>query len=134
MPRTFLALTIAALASFATAAHADDGATARSTTALSHAEQSRGHLVVALVAPDLLRPPHGQVILADLVGKGVLGQPCNASAVNSQGGTDHIYIGKYVEIFGKLRCQSGTGESIDCRKDDKSWPPKNTCKDGHAQP
>jgi hypothetical protein len=113
MHRTLLALTVAALASFATAVHADVGATARST--------------------DLLRPSHGQVILADLVGKGVLGQPCNASAVNSQGGTDHIYIGKYVEIFGNLSCQ-GPGGSINCRKDDKSWPPKNTCKDGHSQP
>jgi hypothetical protein len=127
MHRTFLALTIAALASFATAVHADDGATARSTVALLHAEQSRGHLVVALVAPDLLRPPHGQVILAELNGKGVLGQACHADE-----GYNHIYIGKYAEIFGKLRCQSGTGESIDCRKDDKSWPPKSTCTDGNA--
>jgi hypothetical protein len=37
MRRTFLALTVAALASFAAAVHADDGATSGSTVALPHA-------------------------------------------------------------------------------------------------
>ena len=105
MPRTFLALTIAALASFATAVHANDGVTARS---------------------------YGDVKLVDLRGKGVLGQPCHASAVNRQGGTDHIYIGKYTEIFGKLSCQ-GPGGSINCKKDEREDPPKNTCWDGHEK-
>jgi|SRR5262249_8033582 len=101
MHRTFLALTIAAAASFTGAVHADDGA-------------------------------KGTSRLADLRGKGTLGQPCHASAVNRQGGTDHIYIGKYVEIFGKLSCQ-GPGGSIACKKDEREDPPKNTCWDGHEK-
>ena len=114
MHRTFLALTIAALAGFATAAHANDGAPARSTVA-PHADQSRGRM-----------------ILAEVIGKGVLGQPCHASQPNSNGGSDTINYGKYVETFGHLRCQSPAGGSIDCHKDDKSFPPKGTCIDGNG--
>jgi hypothetical protein len=74
----------------------------------------------------------GATVLADLRGKGTLGQPCHATAVNSQGGSDHIYIGKYAEIFGKLSCQ-GPGGSINCRKDERTDPPKATCWDGHEK-
>jgi hypothetical protein len=102
MPRTSLALTIAALAGLATVVHAHDATTARSN------------------------------LLADLRGKGAVGQPCHATAVNSQGGSDHIYIGSYAEIFGKLHCK-GPGGSINCRKDERADPPKATCWDGHEK-
>jgi len=117
MHRTFLALTIAALAGFAPAAHAHDGATARATTASPHAAPSRG-----------------QVIVADLIGKGEEGTDCHADEANDQGGTNHIYTGKYKIIFGNLSCQSPTGEAINCRKDEHRDPPKSTCWDGHSQP
>ena len=104
MHRTFLALTLAALASFATAVHADDGAKARST------------------------------IVADLQGKGVMGQPCHAVATNLRGGTDYVNIGNYAESFGKLVCRGAGGlSSINCRKDEPDKPPKATCWDGHAK-
>src|ERR1700722_11540541 len=124
MYRSFLALTIAALTGFATAVHADNGATARSTAALPHAGQSGGPLA------DRLRPPHGEVRLAELTGKGELDKPCHAVEVNEQGGSDHIYCGDYREISGHLSCRSPAGGSINCRKDEKDDPPKATCWDG----
>ena len=103
MYRSFLALTIAALTGFATAVHADNGATARSTAALPHAGQSGGPLA------DRLRPPHGEVRLAELRGQGELGKPCHAEEVSDQGGSNHIYCGDYKDIFGHLSCSSPAG-------------------------
>lgn len=124
MCRTVLALTVAALASFATAVHADDGATSGSTVALPRVS----HLLVALGMPDLVRLPHRLVTPADVRGKGTVGEDCHADE-----GYNHIYIGKYKEVFGKLKCCSATGECIDCRKDDKSFPPKSSCIDGKGR-
>jgi hypothetical protein len=124
MYRSFLALTFAALTGFATAVHADNDATARSTAALPHAGQSGGPL------GDRLRPPHGEVRLAELRGQGELDKPCHAEEVSNQGGSNHIYCGDYKEIFGHLSCHSPAGGDINCRKDEKDDPPKATCWDG----
>jgi hypothetical protein len=51
----FLALTVAALASFATAAHADERATTGSTSALLHAGQSLVALAMMPLPPKALR-------------------------------------------------------------------------------
>ena len=124
MHRTFLALTIAALASFATAVHADDSAAARSNAALPHAAQSRSH-------EDVLHP-HRQMRLANVFGNGEIDKPCHADRLNEQGGTDHIYCGKYAQSSGDLGCQ-GVGLWINCHKDSREDPPKATCWDGNDE-
>ena len=55
---TLFAFTLAALASFAPVAHADDGAPPGSSAALSKPRQSVDHLLVALGMPDLARSSH----------------------------------------------------------------------------
>ena len=132
MRRTSLALTVAALASFATAVHAGDGAALKSTAALPQARQSVDQLLVALGMPDLVRPPHRRVMPANVVGKGTIGEPCHATRPNAYGGTDVCNYGKYTEKDGVLWCSSSLC-GINCHEDDKSFPPKATCTDG-AQP
>jgi hypothetical protein len=121
MHRTFLSLAVAALAGFATAVHADDGAVPRSTVVSPHAGQSRGHVA------DLLRSPHGEMIVAELHGKGEVGKPCHGSA-----GTLEIYTGTYKLDSGELICE-GARSKIYCHPEDHSGPPKATCWDGHKQ-
>ena len=118
MHRTFLSLAVAALAGLATAAHADGGAAARSTIALPHAGPSRGHVA------DLLRPPHGQMMLAELRGDGEVGKDCHARTSSG----DEIYTGTYDLEDGELICK-GPSAKIWCHPEIKSGPP--TCWDGH---
>jgi hypothetical protein len=60
---------------------------------------------------------------AKLTGKGTIGAACHADQ-----GNDHVYTGKYKEVFGKLRCNGPTGVGIDCTRDDA------TCADGEGKP
>ena len=131
MRGTVLALTVAALASFATAVRADDGAALRSTAALPQARQSVDHLLVALGMPNLVRLPHRRVTPANVVGNGTIGDPCHAERPNAYGGTDTCNYGKYTEESGDLFCKSSLC-SINCHKNDNSFPPKATCYDGAA--
>ena len=132
MRRPFLALTVAALASFVTAVHADDGVAPRSTMASPEARQSVDHVLVALGMPGLVRPPHRRATPANVVGNGTIGEPCHAERPNAYGGTDTCNYGKYTEESGDLFCKSSLC-SINCHKNDNSFPPKATCYDG-AQP
>lgn len=132
MRRTLLVLTVATLANFATAVHADTGAALGSTAASPQARQSVDHLLVALGMPNLARSPHRAVTPASVVGKGTIGEPCHAERPNAYGGTDTCNNGKYTEKNGDLWCSSSLC-GINCNKDDKSFPPKSTCTDG-AQP
>jgi hypothetical protein len=131
MGRTILALTVAALASFATAVHADDSAAPGSTVTSPRARQSVDHLLVALGMPELVRPPHLRVTPADVIGKGTIGEPCHAVRASAYGGDEHCNYGKYTEKNGELWCSSSLCE-MNCHKDDKSFPPKATCHDGGA--
>jgi hypothetical protein len=120
MHRTFLSLAVAALAGFATAVRADDGAAPRSTVVLPHAAQSRGH------AADLLRPPHGEMIVAELHGKGEVGKPCHGS-----GGSLEIYTGTYKLDNGELVCE-GARSKVYCHPNDRPGGSGHThCFDGH---
>jgi hypothetical protein len=130
MGRTILALTIAALANFATAVHADSAAPG-STVTSPQARQSVDHLLVALWTPELVRPSHRWATPADVIGKGTIGEACHAERPNSNGSTDHCNYGNYKEKNGDLFCTSSLCE-INCFKDDKSFPPKATCHDGGA--
>jgi len=132
MHRAFLALIVAALASLATAVRADDGAVPGSTVALPHAGPSLDRLLVALGAPELVRPPHRRVTPANVVGSGTIGAACHAERPNPYGGTDVCNYGKYEEKNGDLWCSSSLC-GINCHKDDNSFPPKATCYDG-SQP
>jgi hypothetical protein len=132
MRRTLLALTVAVLAGFVSAVHADDGAASGSTVALPQAKRSVGHLLVALGMPDLVRPPHRRAMPANVVGKGTIGEPCHAERPNAFGGTDTCNDGKYTDVNGDLFCSSSLCR-MNCHKNDRSSPPKGTCTDG-AQP
>jgi hypothetical protein len=93
MRRTLLVLTVAALASLAAAAHADDGATHGSPAALPQARQSVRDLLVALGMPDLARALHRRSATpAELRGKGTLGEACHSWETD---GDDKIYEGTY---------------------------------------
>jgi hypothetical protein len=116
MHRTFLAVTIAAVAGFATAVHAHDGAAPRSTVVLPHAGQPRGHVT------DLLRPPHGQMIVAELRGEGKYGEPCHAS-----NGSNFLNRGTYDYEDRELICKDSSMK-IWCHPDDHS--PITICWDG----
>jgi hypothetical protein len=121
MHRTFVVLTVTALAGFATAVHAHDGAAARSTIALPLAGQSRGHVA------DLLRPPQGQMMLAKLIGKGEVGQPCHATYRDRE-----VPKGTYDDtVNSELACHDAH-EWIFCRAQDTS-DDSNTplCVDGY---
>jgi hypothetical protein len=128
---TFLALSVLAAASFAVAVQADD-ITPRSTAALPQARQSVDQLLVALGMPDLVRPLHRWVTPANVVGSGTIGESCHAERANEYGGTDHCNDGKYEEKDGDLFCTSSLC-SINCYRDDKSFPPKATCYDGSQE-
>jgi hypothetical protein len=117
MHRTHLVLTIAALAGFATAAQAADGAAPRSSVVLPHVAQSRSHVA------DALRAPHGQMMLAELVGKGEVGEPCHAYY-----GDRTIYRGTYDMDNGELVCKIG-GDEIFCHPEQKDG--KTLCEDGY---
>ena len=121
MHRTFLSLAVAALAGFAPAVHAHDGAAPRSTIVLSHAGQSRDHMA------DLHRPPHGQMMLALLHGKGEIGKPCHARANDNE-----IYTGTYDREDGELICK-GAGAKIWCHPEDEAGPPSPVCWDGEKE-
>jgi hypothetical protein len=108
MHRTYLVLTIVALAGFATAAQAADGAAPRSSVVLPHAAQSRNH---------------GPMMLAELVGKGEVGEPCHAYY-----GDKTIYRGTYDMDNGELVCKIG-GDEILCHPEDKNG--KTLCEDGY---
>jgi hypothetical protein len=130
MRHTFLALSVAVLAIFATAVHADDGAALGSTVALPQARQSLDHLLVALGMPDLVRPPHLRVTPATVVGKGTLGTDCHAS--NAIG--DYLNDGTYSDSdMGNshkgenLWCCGPLGTKNSCYNCDNS---SVTCKDG----
>jgi hypothetical protein len=132
MHRTLLALTVAALASFATAVRADDGHALGSTVVLPQARQSVDRLLVALGMPDLVRPPHRRVTPANVVGNGTIGEKCHAERPNAYGGTDVCNNGRYKIENGVLWCRSSIC-GINCHKDEQKDPPKATCTDG-AQP
>src|SRR4051794_7388926 len=104
MRRTFLVLTVATLASFATAVHVDAGTASGSAIVLPQARQSVDHLLVALGMPDLVRPPHCRATPAKVVGKGTIGESCHAERPNAYGGTDVCNDGKYTERNGDLWC------------------------------
>jgi hypothetical protein len=123
MRRTFLALTVAALASFAAGVHADDGAALGSTVALPQARQSVDQLLVAFGMPDLVRAPHHRVTPANVVGNGTIGEPCHAERPSAYGGTDVCNNGKYEEENGDLFCGNSLC-SINCHKDEKSFRPR----------
>jgi hypothetical protein len=63
------------------------------------------------------------IVLAKLTGKGTIGAACHADE-----GNNHIYTGKYKEVFGKVHCGGPTGESINCTNE------KAICADGQTQP
>jgi len=122
MHRSFFALTIAALAGFATAVHAHDGAAPRSAVAFTHAGPSRGHVA------DIRGATHGQMRLAQLVGKGEVGQPCHAYYHDNE-----IRRGTYaIDDDGQqLVCKIGN-DLIVCHPEDKDGPPNMPlCEDGY---
>jgi hypothetical protein len=105
MHRTFLSLAVGALAGFATAVHADDSAAPRSTVVLS---------------------PHGQMIVAELHGKGEVGKPCHGSASSLE-----IYTGTYKLDNGELVCQGPTAK-VYCHPEDRAGGSGHTqCYDGN---
>lgn len=110
MHRTFLSLAVAALAGFATAVHADDGAAPRSTV-LPHAAQS----------------PHGEIMVAELHGKGEVGKACHASYNTTQ-----IYTGTYALDGGELVCQH-SGTKVYCHPEDRpsTYSQHSHCYDGN---
>ena len=93
MHRTFLSLAVAALAGFATAVHADDGAAARSTVVAPHAGPSQ--------LADLLRPRQGEMKVATVHGDAEAGKPCHAKTSNG----DEIENGTYVVERGEVICE-----------------------------
>jgi len=116
MHRTFFLLTVAALAGFATAVQAADGAAPRSTVVLPHAAPSRSHVA------DVLRAPHGRM-MAELVGKGEVGQPCHAYYHDNE-----IRRGTYDMDDGELVCKIGN-DKIYCHPEQKDGA--TLCEDGY---
>jgi hypothetical protein len=100
MHRAFLVLAVAALAGFATAVHANDGAASR---------------------------PRGQIIVAELHGKGEIGKPCHGT----YGSTD-LYRGTYKLDNGELICE-GAGTKVYCHPEDRpsSSGTHTHCYDGY---
>jgi hypothetical protein len=101
MHRIFLSLGVAALASFATAVHADD----------------------------LLRPSHGQIIVAELHGKGEVGKACHAT-----GGNLKINQGKYDYDNKELVCKGVMNAKVFCHPEQRpsSYDSNHThCWDGN---
>jgi len=128
MHRTFFLyslLTIAALAGFATAVHADDGAAPRSTMALPHAGPASSRVA------DLARRPHGQMIgqmiVAKLDGQGTPGTPCHATYRGKM-----IPLGIYQLDNAELVCMApGGSDEIPCHVYDTIGPPiEPLCVDG----
>ena len=89
-----------ALAGFATAVHADDGAAPRW---------------------------HGQIIVAELHGKGEIGKPCHAT-----GGSVEIYTGTYKLDSGELICK-GPSAQVNCHPEDRpsTYSTHTHCYDGN---
>jgi hypothetical protein len=130
MRRTFLALTFAALAGFAAAAHADEGTISSSGVAVPQSEQSFGRLLVALGIHGVVHPPHRRVTPATIVGSGTLGSACHA--VNDLGDqlNDGLYSDSDITNSNKGEhtwcCGPGSSKSscYNCDND------KVTCTDG----
>ena len=117
MHRTFLVSTIAALAGFATAGHARDGAAPRSTASLPHAAPARAH------AADPLAPP--RMKLAKLDGRGELYQPCHATYRDRE-----VAKGHYDTVNGNDLACHDSREWILCHPDDTSADAP-LCVDGY---
>jgi hypothetical protein len=79
MRRTFLAVTVAALANFAAVVHADEGTISASGVAPPQPKQSFGHLLLTLGIPMSSAHPNRRVTLATLVGSGTIGAACHAT-------------------------------------------------------
>jgi hypothetical protein len=91
MRRTFLAVTVAALANFAAVVHADEGTISASDVAPPQPKQSFSHSLLTLGTSMSSTHPNRPVTLATIVGSGTIGAACHAEDNNGDYLNDGLY-------------------------------------------